>query len=109
MCEEEVPDLPMHYDSDREPEPPPDSPESWYEIGTPPPSPTPLALSDNEVLLDEEHKYQEITANDYRKYDRWYAEDWQEELDKFLCEMITEAELNSIKMMAIRQPGQISI
>ncbi|KAG9127551.1 hypothetical protein FRC07_012429 [Ceratobasidium sp. 392] len=106
--EDEVPDLPMHYDSDRKPDPPPDSPESWYEFGTPPPSPTLLQLSNDEVSSDEEHKYQEITANDCREYDRWYAEDCQEELDEFLSETITETELDSIKMMAIRQFGHIS-
>jgi hypothetical protein len=69
----------------------PSSPGSWYNVGTPPPSParSPLVRSDEE-LSENEDGYFNITEDDYREYDRWYAEDCEAELDelrqcKLLC------------------------
>jgi hypothetical protein len=61
----------------------PSSPGSWYHIGTPPPSPprSPLVRSDEEKLEDEDG-YFNITEDDYREYDRWYADDCEAELDE---------------------------
>jgi hypothetical protein len=62
----------------------PSSPRDWFDVGTPPPSPPqfPLPRSDEE-LSDLEDDYIEVTADDYREYDRWYAEDCEPELDEF--------------------------
>jgi hypothetical protein len=62
----------------------PGTPQSWYNVGTPLPSPpqSPLALSDKELSEDEDG-YVDVTADDYREYDRWYAEDCEPELDEF--------------------------
>lgn len=56
---------------------------SWYEVGTPLPSPpnSPLAMSDNELSEDEDG-YISMTAQDHREYDRWYAEDCPQEYDE---------------------------
>ncbi|KAG9081505.1 hypothetical protein FRC06_005529, partial [Ceratobasidium sp. 370] len=82
----------------------------WYDIGTPPPTPprSPFQLSDNDDPSEDEDGYQHVTAEDYREYDRWFAEDSQAEFDEMIAETLTEEELDSIKMMAIRQFGHIS-
>ncbi|QRV98449.1 Transposase family tnp2 [Ceratobasidium sp. AG-Ba] len=108
MCVDEEPDLPMHYDEEEDILPP-DPAEDWRDVPTPPPSPPPLALDADEEVSDNEDGYMNVTADDYREYDRWFADDRAAELDEFLCETITEEELDSIKMMAIRQFGHISI
>ncbi|QRV90366.1 Transposase family tnp2 [Ceratobasidium sp. AG-Ba] len=108
MCVDEEPDLPMHYDEEED-TPPPNPAEDWHDIPTPLPSPPALALDADEEVSDNEDGYMNVTADDYREYDRWFAEDRAEELDEFLCETITEEELDSTKMMAIRQFGHISI
>jgi hypothetical protein len=61
----------------------PGSPGSWYHVGTPPPSAphSPLVRSDEEKSEDEDG-YLNITEDDYREYDRWYAEDCEAELDE---------------------------
>lgn len=66
-----------------EPSEAPSSPRSWFDIATPLPSPpsSPLARSDNGASEDEDG-YCDITADDYREYDRWYAEDCEAELNK---------------------------
>ncbi|QRV73589.1 Transposase family tnp2 [Ceratobasidium sp. AG-Ba] len=88
----------------------PSSNGSWNELGTPPPSPPPLPSdSENDASSDDEDGYQHVTAEDYREYDRWYAEDRQDELDEMIVETLTEEEMDSIKMMAIRQFGHISM
>ncbi|QRV73327.1 Transposase family tnp2 [Ceratobasidium sp. AG-Ba] len=102
-------DLPMHHNEEEDYMPDPESPVGWDDIPTPPPSPPPLQLDKNDAASDEEDGYENITAEDYREYDRWFAEDRQEELDEFLNETIAEEELDSIKMMAIRQFGHISV
>ncbi|KAG9097599.1 hypothetical protein FS749_005930 [Ceratobasidium sp. UAMH 11750] len=83
---------------------------SWYEVGTPPPTPPPPPsdLSDNDVASDKDG-YHHVTAEDYHEYDRWYAEDRQDELDEMVSETLTKKEMDSIKMMAICQFGHISI
>ncbi|KAG8756994.1 hypothetical protein FRC12_010412 [Ceratobasidium sp. 428] len=101
---------PDGFMSEREPSEPPDSPYSWIDVGTPLPSPpaSPLELSDAEDWPKDEDGYENITAEDYRKYDRWYAEDSQQELDEMIAKTLTEREMDSIKMMAIQMFGHIS-
>jgi hypothetical protein len=67
----------------QEPSEAPGSPRDWMDIGTPPPSPprSPFARSQDD-LSETEDGYVDITADDYREYDRWYAEDCQAELDE---------------------------
>ncbi|QRV91989.1 Transposase family tnp2 [Ceratobasidium sp. AG-Ba] len=103
MHENKESDLPMHYDKEEDDVPPPDAADDWQEVPTPPPSPPPLDLDADGDVSEEEDGYRNVTADDYREYDRWFAEDREEELGEFLCETITEEELDSIKMMAIRQ------
>ncbi|QRV80956.1 Transposase family tnp2 [Ceratobasidium sp. AG-Ba] len=106
--EEADKDLPMHYQSDDEFNRPP-SPDDWHHIATPPPSPLPSPPPfDNDPPSKDEDGYTNIDAEDYREYDRWFAEDCEPELDEFVRETITELELDSIKMAAIRQFGHIS-
>ncbi|KAG8732066.1 hypothetical protein FRC10_001260, partial [Ceratobasidium sp. 414] len=111
--EEEIPgkDLPMHYTSEDEEIQAPSSRGSWYHVGTPIPSlpHTPLQLSEDDVSSDDEYGYSNVNAEDYREYDRWFSEDRDVELNEMIAETLTEEELDSIKMMAIRQFGHISI
>ncbi|QRW03842.1 Transposase family tnp2 [Ceratobasidium sp. AG-Ba] len=69
------------------------------------PSPPPF---DPDPPSEDEDGYVNIDAEDYREYNRWFAEDLEPELDEFVRETITEQELDSIKMAAIRQFGHIS-
>ncbi|KAG8746372.1 hypothetical protein FRC12_014299 [Ceratobasidium sp. 428] len=69
----------------------PSTPCSWFNVGTPPPSPpsSPFQLSDDDISEDEDG-FVNLTAEDYREYDRWYAEDSQTELDEMIVESLTE-------------------
>ncbi|KAG8721067.1 hypothetical protein FRC08_016040 [Ceratobasidium sp. 394] len=77
---------------------------SWYDIGTPLPSSpqSPLPQSDNNESPEDEDGYTNLTAEYYPEYDRWYAEDSQNELDEMLVETLIEKEMDSVKLMAIR-------
>ncbi|KAG8692869.1 hypothetical protein FRC09_010893 [Ceratobasidium sp. 395] len=61
----------------------PSTPRSWFNIGTPLPSPplSPFQLPDDNVSENEDG-YIDLTAEDYCEYDCWYAEDSQTELDE---------------------------
>ncbi|QRV83077.1 Transposase family Tnp2 protein [Ceratobasidium sp. AG-Ba] len=98
-------ELPMHYHHEEEWERSPSPTDDWHSIATPPPSPPPF---DPDPPSEDEDGYVNIDAEDYREYDRWFAEDLEPELDEFVRETITEQELDSIKMAAIRQFGHIS-
>ncbi|KAG9093678.1 hypothetical protein FS749_013972 [Ceratobasidium sp. UAMH 11750] len=80
----------------------PSSTGSWHEVSTPPPTPPPPPsdLSGDDIPSDDDG-YRHVTAEDYREYDRWYAEDRQDELDEMVAETLTEKEMGSIKLMAI--------
>ena len=73
----------MHYNSEGNIDDAASSRGSWYDISTPPPSmpPTPPQLSEDELSPDEDG-YRNIDAEDYREYDRWFAEDRMDELDE---------------------------
>ena len=73
----------MHYDSEGAIDDAVSSRGSWYDVSTPPPSPppTPPQLSEDELPPDKDG-YRHIDAEDYREYDRWFAEDRMEELDE---------------------------
>ncbi|QRV77209.1 Transposase family tnp2 [Ceratobasidium sp. AG-Ba] len=83
----------------------------WYEVGTPPPSPptSPFRPPEDQVPSDTEEGYQDVNADDYREYERWYAEDCEAELREFVQETLTDEEIDSIKMLAIKQFGHISV
>ncbi|CCO36838.1 hypothetical protein BN14_10984 [Rhizoctonia solani AG-1 IB] len=107
----------IHHNNDQDPDdrsdygPSKDSDgggDHWEVIVTPAPSlpPTP-PQSPSPDDSEPEDDLARVTANDYREYDHWFGED-QHELDKIVLEMLTEEEMDSIKMTAIRLFGHIS-
>jgi hypothetical protein len=50
---------------------------SWDCVGTPPPSPpsSPLPGASDEEVDEDEDGFLNITAEDYREYDRWFGEE----------------------------------
>ncbi|QRV84316.1 Transposase family tnp2 [Ceratobasidium sp. AG-Ba] len=73
-------ELPMHYHHEEEWERSPSPTDDWHSIATPPPSPPPF---DPDPPSEDEDGYVNIDAEDYREYDRWFAEDLEPELDEF--------------------------
>ncbi|CCO36722.1 hypothetical protein RSOLAG1IB_12254 [Rhizoctonia solani AG-1 IB] len=82
---------------------------SWDRIGTPPPSPprSPLPGASDKEPDEDEDGFLNITAEDYREYDRWFGEE-QEQIDEILGDLLTEEEIDSFKMLCIRLFGHIS-
>ncbi|CCO36041.1 hypothetical protein BN14_10163 [Rhizoctonia solani AG-1 IB] len=83
---------------------------SWYEVPTPLPSPPQSPLSDRDEIGEatNEENFQDINAGDYREYERWYTEDNLLEEDEMATESLTEEEIDSIIMLAIRQFGTVT-
>ncbi|KAB5587951.1 Transposase family Tnp2 protein [Ceratobasidium theobromae] len=80
----------------------------WEALDTPPASPPPMPPQSPTPEDDEpEDDFARITAEDYREYDCWFGED-QHELDEIAAEMLTEEEMDTIKMTAICLFGHIS-
>ncbi|KAB5587700.1 hypothetical protein CTheo_8858 [Ceratobasidium theobromae] len=79
----------------------------WDEVEEPArvTSRTPTPPPDDEE--PQEDGFEHITKEDYREYDRWFDETIQE-MDEIIAENLTEEEMDSIKMMAIRLFGHIS-
>ncbi|KEP46055.1 transposase family Tnp2 protein, partial [Rhizoctonia solani 123E] len=104
-------DREMGYRSESERSETPSSTGSWLNVPTPPPSPPstpPPGSDDEEQPSEDEDGFAHITAEDYREYERWYAEDDMLELDEMVAETLTEEEIASIKMASIRLFGHIS-
>ncbi|CEL53971.1 hypothetical protein RSOLAG1IB_11503 [Rhizoctonia solani AG-1 IB] len=82
---------------------------SWDHVGTPMPSPpsSPLPGASDEEVDDDEDGFLNITAEDYREYDRWFGDE-QEQIDEIVAETLTEEEMDSFKMLCIRLFGHIS-
>ncbi|KAG8749212.1 hypothetical protein FRC11_011526 [Ceratobasidium sp. 423] len=86
--------------------------EDFEDIDTPPqtpprvhtPSPPRTPPPDDDEPDDD---FEHITAEDYHEYDHWFGED-QHEFDELVVETLTEEEIDSIKMTAIRLFGHIS-
>ncbi|KAG8709565.1 hypothetical protein FRC11_005446 [Ceratobasidium sp. 423] len=74
------------------------------QVCTPLPSP-PQTPPPNNNEPDDDFKH--VTAEDYCKYNHWFRED-EHELDEIIAEMLTEEEMDSIKMSAILLFGHIS-
>ncbi|CAE7185763.1 unnamed protein product [Rhizoctonia solani] len=83
---------------------------SWYHIPTPLPSPprSPPPDRDNDGLSEGEDEFRNIDAMDYREYDRWYSEDHLGEDVEMLAETLTDEEVDSIIMLAVRQFGTVT-
>ena len=78
-------DREMGYRSESERSETPSSTGSWMNIPTPPPSPPstpPPGSDDEEQPSEDEDGFTHVTAEDYREYERWYAEDDMLELDE---------------------------
>ncbi|KEP45465.1 transposase family Tnp2 protein, partial [Rhizoctonia solani 123E] len=87
-----------------------DTGDGWDALDTPPRTPPPIPpRTPTPPPGDDEPEddFARITAEDYREYDRWFGED-QAELDEIVLEMLTEEEIDSIKMTAIRLFGHLS-
>ncbi|KAF8600797.1 hypothetical protein BDV93DRAFT_510645 [Ceratobasidium sp. AG-I] len=65
-------------------------------------------LSEDELSPDE-NVNQKLDAEDHREYDQWFAVDRMDELDEMIIEQFTEEEMDSIKIVAIRQLCHISV
>ncbi|CEL62283.1 hypothetical protein RSOLAG1IB_10347 [Rhizoctonia solani AG-1 IB] len=83
---------------------------SWYEVPTPLPSPPQSPLPEHNDIgpVDDGENFQNINADDYREYERWYTEDNLLEEDEMATEVLTEEEIDSIVMLAIRQFGTVT-
>ncbi|CAE6504462.1 unnamed protein product [Rhizoctonia solani] len=83
--------------------------DSWHHVPTPLPSPpqSPLPESD-EHESDNDEGFRNIEAHDYREYERWYAKDNLLEEDEIDAETLTEEEIDTIIMLAIRQFGTLT-
>ncbi|KAF8675268.1 Transposase family tnp2 [Rhizoctonia solani] len=82
---------------------------SWYHIPTPPPSPPSSPPPDQDVPepLEDEDGFQNLNAIDFCEYDQWYAEPDTGEDVEMHAETLTDKEVDSIIMLAIRQFGTL--
>jgi hypothetical protein len=78
-------DREMGYHSERNRSETPSSTRSWLNVPTPPPTPPstpPPGSNDEEQASVDEDGFMHITEDDYRDYERWYAEDDMLELNE---------------------------
>ncbi|EUC55814.1 hypothetical protein RSOL_138550, partial [Rhizoctonia solani AG-3 Rhs1AP] len=83
------------------------SPPPFPLLRTPPP-PKQDNVQDGAPELEDKDGFRNINAGDFCEYERWYAEDHLGEDVEMLAETLTDEEIDSIIMLAIRQFGSVT-
>ncbi|EUC54688.1 hypothetical protein RSOL_066180, partial [Rhizoctonia solani AG-3 Rhs1AP] len=84
---------------------------SWYHVPTPIPSPphSPPPEQDDHEPSDDEDGFRNVNAQDFREFERWYAEDYLGKDVEMLAETLTYKEPDSsIIILTIQQFGGVT-